>query len=49
MLNQIHFYGYKRMLKTGSYYVRTRAITSGQNFYLSSEKEQELECDNCSS
>tara|TARA_B100001027_G_scaffold212026_2_gene180902 strand:+ start:33 stop:2414 length:2382 start_codon:yes stop_codon:yes gene_type:complete len=48
LLNKIHFYGWKKGLKTGSYYIRTRALTSGQNFSLSSEKEKELECENCS-
>ena len=50
LLNKVHFYGYKKGLKTGSYYIRTRALTSGQNFSLSSEREKELEmeCENCS-
>jgi ribonucleoside-diphosphate reductase subunit M1 len=49
LLNKIHFYGYKKGLKTGSYYVRQRAIASAQNFSISSEKEKEfMECENCS-
>lgn len=48
LLNKIHFYGWKKGLKTGCYYIRTRAITSGQNFTISYEKEKELECENCS-
>lgn len=48
LLNKIHFYGYQRLLKTGSYYIRTRAITSGQNFFISSEREKQLECESCS-
>ena len=48
LLNKIHFYGYQKLLKTGSYYIRTRAITSGQNFFISSEREKQLECESCS-
>ena len=48
LLNKIHFYGYQKKLKTGSYYIRTRAITSGQNFFISSEREKQLECESCS-
>lgn len=48
LLNQIHFYGYKKLLKTGSYYIRTRAVSTGQAFYMSAEKEKELQCENCS-
>lgn len=48
LLTKIHFYGYQKKLKTGSYYIRTRAITSGQNFYMTAEKEREMECENCS-
>ena len=48
LLNKIHFYGYQKLLKTGSYYIRTRAITSGQNFFISSAREKQIECETCS-
>ena len=33
ILTKIIFYGWKKQLKTGNYYVRTRALTSSQNFF----------------
>lgn len=50
LLTKIHFYGWKKGLKTGSYYIRSRSLTKSQNFFLDAKKEQELqECENCSS
>ena len=46
-LGKIHFYGWKKGLKTGSYYVRTRAPISSQNFTIDPLKEKEI-CDSCS-
>ena len=49
LLTKIHFYGWKKGLKTGSYYIRSRSLTKSQNFFLDAKKEQELqECENCS-
>lgn len=45
-LNKVHFYGWKKGLKTGSYYVRTRAPISSQNFTIDPLKEKE--CLSCS-
>lgn len=38
-LTQILFYGYKRGLKTGSYYIRTKAAAKPQNFTIDPELE----------
>jgi ribonucleoside-diphosphate reductase alpha subunit len=46
VLTKIHFYGWKKELKTGSYYLRTRAAISSQNFSMDPEKEA---CVSCSS
>lgn len=47
-LTKIHFYGWKKGLKTGSYYVRSRASISSQNFTVDPLKEKEKICDSCS-
>lgn len=51
-LTKIHFYGWKKGLKTGSYYVRSRAAISSQRFTMDPIREQEIqqeyECQNCS-
>jgi len=56
-LTSCHFFGWKLGLKTGSYYIRTKAATSGQNFGMDINKEkmlkkmaeeEEKECINCS-
>jgi len=39
-LTNIHFYGWKRGLKTGSYYVRSRPAISAQNFVIDPSKEK---------
>lgn len=46
-LTKIHFYGWKKLLKTGSYYVRARASNSSQNFTIDPKKEQDLLCVSC--
>lgn len=49
LLTKIHFYGWKKQLKTGCYYIRSRSLTKSQNFFIDAKKEQELqECENCS-
>lgn len=50
LLTKCHQYGFKKNLKTGSYYIRTRSAGSAANFFLTGEKEKELsnDCDNCS-
>ena len=52
-LTSTHFSAWKAGLKTGMYYLRTRAAASGQNFALDTKTEKELreedeECLNCS-
>ena len=57
-LTSSHFLGWKLGLKTGSYYIRTKAAASGQNFGMDvnkekmlkkiAEEEEEKECINCS-
>ena len=34
LLNSIHFYGWKKGLKTGMYYLRSKALTGAQKFVL---------------
>ena len=48
-LNKCLLYGWKKKLKTGTYYVRSHALR-GQNFYITRDKEEQLEeeCTNCS-
>ncbi len=49
LLTKIHFYGWKKGLKTGSYYIRSRSASSSQNFSIDAEKEKLYqECENCS-
>lgn len=49
LLTKIHFYGWKKGLKTGSYYIRSRSISNSQNFCIDAQKEKEYqECENCS-
>jgi len=47
ILTKIHFYGWRKELKTGCYYLRTRAATSSQNFTIDPEREKEI-CQACS-
>jgi len=51
-LTKIHFYGWKRGLKTGSYYIRTKPQHFSQNFTIDPKTEQEMvsnmPCDTCS-
>lgn len=49
ILTKIIFYGWKKQLKTGCYYVRTRAMTTSQNFYLDAQQEEKFKtCESCS-
>jgi ribonucleoside-diphosphate reductase subunit M1 len=45
-LTKIHFYGWKKGLKTGSYYIRSRSVISSQNVTVDPLKEKE--CEACS-
>ena len=58
IINSVHLYGYSLGLKTGSYYIRTKAILNSQNFSMDYLKEKEKKeimdnfsepCLNCSS
>jgi ribonucleoside-diphosphate reductase alpha chain len=42
----MHFYGWKKGLKTGSYYIRTPSGTSAQKFTI--EPEKTISCESCS-
>jgi len=48
LLNKIHFYGWKKQLKTGCYYLRTRAPVSSQSFTIDPVVETE-HCESCTS
>jgi ribonucleoside-diphosphate reductase subunit M1 len=47
-LTKIHFYGWKKGLKTGSYYIRSRSVISSQNVTIDPTKEKEIACESCS-
>jgi ribonucleoside-diphosphate reductase alpha subunit len=47
ILNKIHFYGWKKKLKTGCYYLRTRSAISSQNFTIDPKNENNI-CESCS-
>ncbi len=55
MLTNIHFYGWSNGLKTGSYYVRSKAAINSQQFTINPElqrkieREEETECLMCGS
>ena len=42
LLTNIHFYAWKQGLKTGSYYIRTKAAVNSQKFTLDINKEMEM-------
>ncbi len=42
ILNSIHFYGWSKGLKTGTYYIRTKPASSAQNFSMDPELESKL-------
>jgi ribonucleoside-diphosphate reductase alpha chain len=51
-LTSMHFYAWRRGLKTGIYYLRTRAVASAQKFTVEPTvqvKDEEKECVMCSS
>jgi ribonucleoside-diphosphate reductase subunit M1 len=48
ILTKIHFYGWKKQLETGCYYLRTKAAITAQNFGVDVLKEKEI-CSSCSS
>ena len=43
LLTQSHFLGWKKGLKTGMYYCRSKPVTTGQKFGLDINKEQNFE------
>ena len=50
VLTAIHFFGWKQGLKTGMYYLRTRAKAAPQQFTIEpTKKVQEPECLSCGS
>lgn len=48
LLTKIHFYGWKNGLKTGCYYIRSRAPVSSINFAIESTLTQPAACEACS-
>lgn len=51
-LTSMHFYGWKKGLKTGMYYLRTKAATDAIKFTASKQEEEAISCslsdpDNC--
>ena len=57
LLTKVHFYGWKKGLKTGSYYIRAKSVKNAQNFTIDhsmeqkikAEEEEEQECLMCGS
>ena len=47
ILSKIHFYGWSKGLKTGTYYIRSRAALNSQRFTIDPKKEIEM-CEMCS-
>jgi len=47
LLTKIHFYGWVKGLKTGSYYIRSRSALQSQRFAMDPKKEREI-CEMCS-
>ena len=47
LLTKIHFYGWSKGLKTGSYYIRSKAALQSQRFAIDPRKEKEI-CEMCS-
>jgi ribonucleoside-diphosphate reductase alpha subunit len=47
-VTKILFHGWRNKLKTGCYYVRTRSLSSTQNFSLDATTEKTYDCENCS-
>jgi ribonucleotide reductase alpha subunit len=43
-ISSMHFYGWKSGLKTGMYYLRTRAMVTPEKFTVSSSNPQEISC-----
>lgn len=48
-LTSMHFYAWRKGLKTGIYYLRTKAASSAQKFTVEPAKVEEKECVMCSS
>tara|TARA_X000001036_G_scaffold426280_1_gene453495 strand:- start:297 stop:2645 length:2349 start_codon:yes stop_codon:yes gene_type:complete len=42
VLNSIHFYGWSKGLKTGTYYIRSKPASSAQNFAMDPELEKKI-------
>ena len=46
-MSSIHFYAWKRGIKTGSYYIRSKPAASSQNFTIDPNKATEYEEEEC--
>ena len=44
VINSIHFYGWSKGLKTGSYYIRTKPVLNSQNFTIDPNVEKKIIC-----
>lgn len=47
-ISSMHAYAWRRRLKTGCYYLRTKAVASTQKFTIEPESQQSKECLTCS-
>jgi len=47
ILSKIHFYGWGKGLKTGTYYIRSKAATNSQRFTIDPKKEKQYEEEGC--
>ena len=47
ILSKIHFYGWGKGLKTGTYYIRSKASTNSQRFTIDPKKEKQYEEEGC--
>ena len=50
LLTKIHFYGWSKGLKTGTYYIRSKSVLQSQRFGIDPNKAKEMEtiCEICS-
>ncbi|MDC0231416.1 ribonucleoside-diphosphate reductase subunit alpha [Aureispira] len=47
ILSKIHFYGWSKGLKTGTYYIRSKASVNSQRFTIDPKKEKQYEEEGC--
>jgi ribonucleoside-diphosphate reductase alpha chain len=45
LLTKVHFYGWKKGLKTGSYYIRAKSVKNAQNFTIDHSMEQKIKAE----